>query len=229
MQTSHVFSQRAWPGHDPRPGSGGPDIDDCAVVATIQAVNVTSPWLKLVGTTAFRRAAGNPDDPNAPDGLTEAQVVAGIIGCWPVLRGHLTRMRGESWTNFVRIAEAGHPITVAIDSSKLPEPLRFGFTGRHRVALAYRNGQLLYANPLARVYSRWLRIDWDDVRAAVMSFGTIMTGNRGAWAVALPTDLEALALLRDWTDDTPYDESDLDAATAELQARIDAAKEALGG
>jgi hypothetical protein len=47
------------------------------------------------------------------------------------------------------------------------------------------------------------------------------------WAVALPTDAEAYELHRDWTDDTPFDQDDIDDATAELQSRIDAAREAL--
>jgi hypothetical protein len=43
----------------------------------------------------------------------------------------------------------------------------------------------------------------------------------------MPTDAESAALWSSGIDTTPYDQDDLDAATAELQARIDAAREAL--
>lgn len=218
MQTSFVLSQLRYP------GMGG-DVDDCAIVASVQAVLVTSPWLPAVGIRTFRAAAGNPDDPG-PDGLTHSEVVRGIRGCYPSIADHIEVLSGANWSHVVELGESGHPLSMAVDSSRLPEPLAFGFDGRHRIALVKRGVPRL-ANPLAQPQTRWLRIEWSDVRSAVMRFGEFVNGNRGAWGVALPTDAEALELYV--PDETPYSQEDLDAATAELQARIDAAREALDG
>lgn len=220
MQTSMVFSQRRWPGF-------GGDLDDCWAVASIQAVNVTSPWLRLVGISAFRKAAGNPDDPTKADGGDTAQIVRGIRGCYPALADHLRVLRGGTWSALLAHAAAGRPATIAIDSSKLPADLRFGFTGRHQVCVAQLpSGAVMLANPLAQPYARWLKVSWDALRPAITGYGRIRSGTPGVWAVVLPDDAEALTLWH--ADSTPYDQADIDAATVELQARIDAAKEALG-
>lgn len=221
MQTSMVFSQRAWPGW-------GGTLNDCAVVSAVQAVNVTSPWLPLYGVKAFRKAAEAPDT----RGLTIAQIARGIRTLYPVLAGSLKVSRGDPWSQLVAYGEQGRPLTVAVDASRLAPELQFGFDGRHQVTLAIPDhlkgsGNVLYANPLASPYARWLRVRWSDLRDAVMGFGKLVDGSRGAWAVALPTDSTAYALWREWTDETPYDKDDIDAATAALQARIDAAREAL--
>ena len=221
MQTGMVFSQLRWP------GIAG-TINDCAPTSAIQAVNVTSPWLPLVGIKAFRKAAHAPD---SEGGLVTSEVVAGIKGCYPVLADHLIVLRGARWVEFQQAADAGHPFTVAIDSSKLPAGLSFGFSGFHQVTFAVKRGKVKFANPLAQPYSRWLNVDWSLVRDAVMAYGKAAQGKRSVYAVGLPTDDEALALRYEWDvraeDDTPYDQSDIDDATAELQAKIDAALEAL--
>lgn len=217
MQTSMVFSQLRWP------GMGG-TVNDCAPVSAIQAVNVTSPWLPLVGIRTFRKAAGAPD---AEGGLVTSEVVAGIKGCYPLLADSLIVLRGGRWAEFRSLVEDGHPFTVAMDSSKLPAGLNFGFTGFHQVTVAVKNGKVKYANPLAQPYARWLTVTWDLVRSAVMAYGAASSGRRGVWAVGLPTDDEAFDLRYDWLDETPFDQDDIDEATAHLQAKIDAALEAL--
>ena len=222
MRTTQVYNQVTWP------GAGDPD--DCWVVAALQAANVTSPWLWLPTVPRFRKAAGNPDDPNRPDGGNLIQAERGLLGCYPFLAGLVHRHPAWTWSHFRQAVESGHPASVSIVSAVLPASLRFGFGGRHQIALAWKDGQLLYANPLARDRSRWLRITWGNVKPAILAYGKLRTGSDCVYALTLPTDKEARTkLMPALADTTPYDQGDLDAATAELQARIDAAQAALDG
>jgi len=205
MQTSMVFSQREWPAVDPRPHKGGPDLDDCWVLSAIQAVNVTSPWYRLVGCKAFRHAAGDPDD-GVNDGGNVTEIIAGIEGCYPELKGRAHGHRGVAWIDLKNDLDHHRPVSVAVLSSELPPGLRYGFEGLHQVTLAQKaNGQLLIANPLAQPYARWDRIEPNDVRDAVMTYGERRSGSRSAWYVTLPTDVEALAIWRGHDEPNPED------------------------
>jgi hypothetical protein len=221
LQLSMVFNQAKWP--------GAGDIDDCWVVSAVQAVNVTSPWLRLVGVSVFRKHAQRPDNPDTSDGGRLVHIVRGIEGCYPSLSGHVRKMAGVPWSTMLAAAAEGRPLSLAIDSSRLPVDLAFGFRGLHQVtAVEIRPGVVWYANPLARPYSRWLQVTWEDLRAAVMGYGKLRTSEPCAYAVALPTASEALALYSPSMDTTPFDQEDMDDYTAGLQAKIDAAREALG-
>lgn len=224
MQTSFVFNQKRWP-------QAG-DVDDCWVISAVQAANVTSPWLRLVSVPTFRKHAHNIDVQGQANGGNITEIKRGLEGTYPSLAGSLKVKRGTGWMDLMMQLDLGRPVTVAIDSAKLPPDLAFGFTGLHQITLAVPERlvdkpKLLYANPLAPVYSRWLEVPRQAVRDAVMSYGKLVNGNRGAWFIALPTDDEALAIRQVVQDDTPFDQSDIDAATAALQAKIDAALEAL--
>jgi hypothetical protein len=221
VQTSIVFDQRTWP--------GAGDVDDCWVVSALQAMNATSPWAHLVSVPVFRKAAGVPDHPHQADGGNVGAIRRGLVGCYPALRGLVSVFRGDPLGRLEAELLAGHPASVSIIAGKLPVPLRFGFTGAHQVTLAARGDRYLFANPLARPQSRWLTIDWRDVAPAIREYGRVRTGSAGAWAVTLPTDQEARGRWSTAVDATPYGQDDLDAATAALQARIDAARAALDG
>jgi hypothetical protein len=222
MQLSMVFNQRAWP--------GAGDVDDCWVLSAIQCANAVAPWLRLPSVPVFRKAAGDPDD-GIRDGGTLDEIVRGAETLWPAhFRGHLTRRRGVPWEAFQRDVILERPVSVAVVSSKLPTRLQFGFGGYHQISVA-RNarGQWLVANPLAPVYSRWVRVNPAELKPAVMAYGRARTGKLGAWYVVFP-DAEMLATLYSGQEDTtPYDQDDIDAATSELRERIDDARDVLDG
>lgn len=227
MQISMVFNQVRWPGAVPAGDRDGKDTDDCWVVASVQAANVTAPWLPLYGIKKFRRAAGNPDDPNVADGGNINQITKALKALYPSIAKHIRAHRGVPWTEFDRMIDAGRPCSVALDSSRLPTTLQFGFKGRHQTTFARRAaGGYWMANPLAPPYSRWLHVTEEEIRPAIMHFGRLVSTSNSAWFVSLPTDAEARATLVPM-DETPFDQDDIDAATAALQAKIDAAREAL--
>lgn len=199
MQTSFVFNQVAYP--------GAGDVDDCWAVASLQCVHAVQPQRHLVGIPVFREQAGNPDDPNEPDGGTLAQIVRGVTGCYPVFDGKLRRFRGASWTELVAVLNEKRPVSLAVVAGKLPLRLQYGFAGRHQVALAL-DGTRKFANPLAKAQSRWDELaSWDVVKAAALEFGRVRAGTPGIWAVVFPTYDEMQA-----PDTSPFTQADIDAA-----------------
>ena len=221
MQTSMVLNQVRWP-------QAG-DVDDCWVVASLQAVNVTFPWLYLHGVTKFRAAAGNPDDPAHADGGNLVQVMAALKALYPTVAAR--RHAGVAWQSFAADALAHHPLSVCVDSALLPTRLQFAFKGRHQVCVVVKADlSVLVANPLAPVYSRWKKTTLSELKPAVLGFGLIKSGTSSAYYVSIPADAEArLTICGKPVDDTPFDQADVDAATSDLQAKIDAAQAALDG
>lgn len=219
MQTSIVFDQRTWP--------GAGDVDDCWVVSALQAMNVTSPWLRLIGVPKFREAAGRPDHPNQADGGNLHAIRTGLVGVYPQLSGHVKSHAAVSFQELRTTAAAGHPLSVSIISGALPTSLRFGFSGAHQVTIVVKNGKVLFANPLARAQSRWVRVSWAAIRPAVLAYGHARRGRDCCYFVSLPTDNEAQAIWK--PDDTPFDAADVDEATKEIQAKVDAAVAILEG
>jgi len=185
VQTSEVFNQRAWP--------GAGDVDDCWVLSAIQCVNVVAPWLALPTVPAFRKAAGDPDD-GKNDGGNLAEISLGIRTTWPVLAGRLQAQRGVAWATLAGLLLEHRPASIAVVSSKLPPRLRYGFQGLHQVTLAVSGQQPLLANPLAPPHSRWDRVTLAELQPAILAYGQAKAGKPGAWAVAFPTDAEAIAL-----------------------------------
>lgn len=207
MQTSQVLSQVYWP-------LAG-DVDDCWVVSALQAVHCVMPWAHLPTVRGFRQAAGDPDDGDR-DGGNVRELVAGITGCFPALEGHLEPFRGASWASLESGLAAGHPVTVATDSSRLPPGVAFGFAGLHQVTVVLRpDGRALLANPLARPHARWEELALDRLRPAIMGYGQLRAGVNGAWGVMLPTEAEAFRLHPLYV---PADTAALAAARAEGRA-----------
>ena len=225
MQTSMVFSQLSWPGVG--------DIDDCWAVSSIQCVNVVAPQLRLVSVPTFRVAAGNPDQPG-PTGGDLGDTVQGVETLFPVFAGKLRKLRGWSWDDFVDRAKDHHPMSVSVINAKMPTRCRFGFNipaSYHRISVVVKaDGHWLVANPLAKPYSRWCKVNPAEIRDAVMAYGKAREGTRGVWAVSFPTDDQLEPALDGLPDDlTPFDQEDIDSATAVLEARIKAAQDALEG
>lgn len=224
FQTSMVFSQRAWP--------GAGDIDDCWVVADIQALNSVAPWLELVSVPAYRAAAGNPDVQGEADGGQLRDSVRAVRALWPEY-GATTRARPQvPWSQLLESMNEGRPISLSVVSGELPAELRFGFQGYHRIAmLRTPGGRHLFANPLAPIYSRWIEVDQADIRPAALAYGEAKAGKAVAYGVTFPTLAETIAIYAPATatpppdDGTPFDQADLDASWNEA---LDAATAALG-
>lgn len=223
MQKSMVFNQVKWP--------GAGDVDDCWAVSSIQCANMVAPWLRLVSVPTFRKAAGNPDQPG-PTGGSSSDTVQGVETLWPrYFKGQLKVLRNAPWDVFTTSVARNVPMSVSILCAKLPGYLQRGFTGLHRVSIVKGStpGTVLWFDPLAPVYSRPVEVPVEEIRAAVMAYGRQKTGLNGAWAVVFPTAEYCAALYFGQTDPTPFDQDDIDAATAELRERIDDARNVLDG
>lgn len=171
-----TFSQRTWP-------KAG-DVDDCWVVSTIQCANVVAPWLPLLDTTEFRKAAGDPDDGKS-DGGNIDEIIEGISTAYPLLAPLVTACRGWNWDAFLKQVKAGRVATVAVVSSRLPLP--YGFSGLHQVTYFHEPAVgLRIANPLAPDRSQPTRIATLSAKTAAEAFG-----NGKVWAVLFPTIEEA--------------------------------------
>lgn len=125
------------------PGAG--DVDDCWVVATIQAATAANPGLRKPTIPQFREFARKPDRPQQADGGSLTDVMNGAKGSWP---GVVIRELRVPWAQFAHLAQMNGAGSVAINSGSLPASLRFGFDGLHQIAVAY-DGRWTMSNPLA--------------------------------------------------------------------------------
>ena len=132
-----VISQRGYP--------GAGDIDDCWVISTLWAYRAATGDTHLPTVTDFRAAAHNPDRPGATGGDLD-DIMDACAKLWP---GKATRYSTYAWQPLVAAIEAGNTASLAVLSSKLPANLRFGFYGPHQLGIAWENGHLVAANPLA--------------------------------------------------------------------------------
>lgn len=178
MQTSQVFNQRTWP-------QAG-DLDDCWVVSTIWCANAVAPWLYLQTTTAFRTAAGDPDD-GKTDGGRLSEIMLACRTLWPQLKVQAHR---GTWAALERLLDAGHVASVAVDSSELPPRHQYGFTGLHQIALFVdTSGSLRIMNPLDKDRSRTEVIARDAARKAAKAYGAGTAFD--TYAAVFPTEAEA--------------------------------------
>jgi hypothetical protein len=148
------------------PGAG--DVDDCAIVATFWAARAAGYTGSLPTIAQFRAAAGVPDKPG-PTGLLNTQVWRGVQGTalatlHPIMRAL------QPWDVFADALKRGEIASVALDSSKLPSSLRYGFMGAHRVGLAWRNRWMI-ANPLGPDGSAPLPIAELALKTAILANG----------------------------------------------------------
>lgn len=148
------------------PGVG--DVDDCAVIATFWAARASGYSGSLPSVAAFRSAAGRPDRPG-PTGITNGAVWRGVNGT--SLRTLKAKIFEGPWLMFRSVVRAGMIASVAIDSSRIPTSLQYGFRGMHRVGVSWEDGQWYLANPLAPSGSRPRTIAEDRVHAASTSAG----------------------------------------------------------
>lgn len=175
--TQGVFSQRYW--------RGVGDVDDCAVLAAIACVHACAPWAALPSATAFRAAAGNPDDPSAPDGLGMDQVVKAIKALWPAIGAKLTISGGTgTWASFMAALKAGRCASASVYSAAMAT--RDGKPVRHSVSVYWNGSILRVVNPLRRPHSIGTEISEATLKAAMDAMP-----EAGLWYVLFPTVADA--------------------------------------
>lgn len=178
--TTGVVNQVTWP-------KAG-DVDDCWVCAVLGAVHACAPWEPLPNIRVFRAAAGNPDEPNKPDGGTIRQSAQAIRSLWPRIGALIQTSAGEhTWSWLVsKMKGEGRPASIFVKSSELPKP--YGFGGLHAIAGVFVGGAWRISNPLAPAQSRWDAITANALERAVKAFP-----NPGVHAIVFPTVEEAFA------------------------------------
>jgi hypothetical protein len=186
-QTSFVLPQRPWP------GAGDPD--DCWVLSSIQGAWTVAPWIYLPSVTAFRAAAGDPDN-GVKDGGTVDDILKGIDGLWPELRPFCRGFRGATWATVRARYDEHRPISIAVRADQLPARLAMGVTVPHQVTIyQQQDGEHLFANPWAGSWDRWLKLTTGElaaVRDAALAYGKLRIGSSSIFAVSLPTVDEAV-------------------------------------
>jgi hypothetical protein len=177
-QIFQVFSQKSWPGIG--------DVDDCWVLASLQAVHTVAPWLKLPGVKVFRDKAGVPDTPGQLDVGDEVDMKRGLDALYPTLGVRL--VDGMPFQDFVELVRSGRPAAVVIKAGDFPASLQFGYEGIHAVTVAFddETGNLLIADPLAKPHSKPVPISQPALRTAIEGF------KPNVHAVLMPTIERAL-------------------------------------
>ena len=146
------------------------DIDECAILATYWAARAAGFKGDLPSIKTFRMAAGVPDRPG-PTGLTTSQIWRGVtktgLGAMSVSQLGPT----TSWSDFATMMTGGRFASIALDASKLPINLRYGFRGPHQVGLTWSEGQWYIADPLAPNRSAPRAVPENIIKEAVIGFG----------------------------------------------------------
>ena len=155
-----VFNQVHWP-------EAG-DVDDCWCLADLMAVHAVAPWSALPGITAYRAAAGVPDQIGPTGGSISASAKA-IRALYPGLAIEVSANHELTWAAFMLGLTAHRAASLSVLSSALPAEHRYGFAGQHRVAVAITT-ELKLGNPLAPAHSKWKPISPTQLRIAVAAY-----------------------------------------------------------
>ena len=177
-QIFQVFSQTTWPGIG--------DIDDCWVLASLQAVHAVAPWLRLPGVKKFREEANRPDSPTHPDPGDEHDMARALRRLYPDLP--IEVVAGGDFPEFAAKVESGRPAALIVRSSDLPDDLQHGFKEIHAITVAF-DDELgwVVANPLAKAHSKPEQIKKNALAKAIDGFD-----KKRVHAVLMPAMEEAL-------------------------------------
>jgi hypothetical protein len=161
-QIFQVFSQRMWPGIG--------DIDDCWVLASLQAVHTVAPWLPLPGVKVFRAKANKPDVPGVMNPGDEHDMKRGLDALYPDLATEL--VDGMPFPTFVEQVKSGRPAALIIRAGDLPPDMQLGLPGIHAICVAFddETDGFLVADPLAKAHSKPVPISQPALRKAIEGF-----------------------------------------------------------
>jgi hypothetical protein len=228
---------------DPALKPGVNDIDDCWVVAGIQASRAVGANIKGVDIPKFRKAAGRPDNPNASNPGGSADVLRGAHTLFPKLR---IKVSSTNFDTFWAGLKQGAVAVALVNSGKLPVAHQYGFKGYHaitvRLAVSSTAEKLYEINPLQPKGTSAKQLTKADLKAAMLAYprATQAVMFNPAPAVAPPVTppvtppttppTEPPVVTPPIVDPTPYSQDDLDDAheagrLAGVQSVIDAAEE----
>lgn len=173
--TLGVIDQRLW--------RAVGDIDDCVVCADINCVHSIAAWETLPSSVAYRLAAGNPDDPKNPDGLSIDQSVKAIHQLWPKL--DIEAIKGGSWAPFIEKVKAGHPASLCVYDPSLATS--GGKVVRHRGSLYWNGSILRFVNPLRKAFSIGTEVEESFIKSAAIAY----PDPGDVYAILFPTVEEA--------------------------------------
>lgn len=154
------------------------DVDDCWVVATVQAKEEATDATDRPTVTEFRASALDPDD-GQRDGGTLTEVIRGAQATWPNVT--VVELRAYPYDLFLVKLQAGGAASLAVNSRYLPSRMRYGFLGLHQVAVGFRGGKYYLANPLAPQGSEWQEITVAELRLATSEYSNV-----GVYAAYFP-------------------------------------------
>lgn len=154
------------------------DVDDCWVVATIQAMHAFDPERRLPDVTEFRAAAADADDGRS-DGGSLSEIILACSTLWPDI--HADIARAMPWATFSTLMkQRPRAASIAVNSRYLPR--NYNFFGMHQVCLFVQDGVWRIANPLAPNGSLPATISEADLKSAVLHYSA-----DGAYGVIFPS------------------------------------------
>lgn len=217
---------------DPALHPGIHDIDDCWAIAGMQAARAVGASLTGVDIPKYRKAAGRPDDPHKTNPGGAADVLRGAHNLWPKLRISLSSTSFD--TLWAALVKQGKVAVFLIDSSKLPEDIRYGFNGLHaicgRVVVTTSAETCYEVNPLQPKSTRAHKISKAALKRTLEGYPNAVQAILFAPAPPpppKPVPPGGPTPTPPIVDPTPYDQADLDEAHEKgrvdgLQAAIEA-------
>jgi hypothetical protein len=167
-----TISQRAWR------GVGGGALDDCWACADAMCLNSVTPWDRLDGVGAYRKAAGVPDTASGSEGGSLDASLKGVKALHPKLGPMMELYRG-SFAGFLAKVKAGHPASASVWSRALGYATEF----KHRIVIYWNGSTLKMLDPLWPAYREAQAVSEAFVKKALADY----PGTAEANALLFPT------------------------------------------
>jgi hypothetical protein len=200
------------------------DIDDCWVVAGMQACRGVGADITGLTIPQYRKAAGRPDNAHAPNPGGAADVARGASNLYPTLR---VKLASTAWLTFrAAVVKQGKLAVLLVLSARLAPEHRYAFLGPHALTVRFvttaDGGRWYGVNPLQPKGSRPQVYTERELRDAAEAYPAGVQATLFAPPIVVPPPLPV-------PDETPYSQADLDDARASgyadgVQAAIDAAE-----
>lgn len=168
------ISQKAWR------GVGKGSLDDCWLCADAMCLNSVTPWDRLDGATAYRKAAGVPDTATGAEGGSLEDSQRAIKALHPKL---VTELYRGSFAGFAAKAKQGRPASASVWSRALGYATEF----RHRVVFYWNGSTWKMLDPLKDPYTAVVDVTEAFVRKALLDY----PATAEASALIFPTVEEA--------------------------------------
>lgn len=167
-----TISQRAWR------GVGGGSLDDCWACADAMCLNSVTPWDRLDGVGAYRKAAGVPDTSTGAEGGSLDASLKAVKALHPALGPFMELYRG-SFSGFLAKVKAGHPASASVWSRALGYSTDF----KHRVVFYWNGSTLKMLDPLWPAYREAQAVTEAFAKKALLDYPVTAEAN----ALLFPT------------------------------------------